>query len=68
MAELRRPIDEISGNIPKQRELTLCGRAQITGAAKCGVNLVTAWIRIDTNSLRTRTQTAPRPGCVQYMH
>jgi hypothetical protein len=37
MAKPRCPLGEISGNIPEQKELTPYERAQIIGAAKCGV-------------------------------
>jgi hypothetical protein len=37
MAQLQRPLGEISGNIPKQRELTPYERGRIIGAAKCSV-------------------------------
>ena len=38
MPTSRRPLGEISGNVPKRKELSLIARAQIIGAAKCGVS------------------------------
>ena len=67
------PLGEISGNVKRRRELTPYERAQIIGAAKCGVNPSTISARLlhsrrtvrstlSLESLRSNGKSQPRSG------
>jgi hypothetical protein len=73
MPQPRRPLGEISGNIPKRRELTLYERGQIIGAAKCSVkpsaictelslSRRTVQTTIDSEPLRKNGASQPQSG------
>ena len=69
----RRPLGEISGNIPVGHELTVNDRAQIVGAVKCGVRIAdaaralnftpsTVKTTVRRNSVRHANEALPRSG------
>ena len=73
MAKPQCPLGEISGNIPKRRELTLYERGQIIGVAKCSVKQKTISTQllvlrhtvrttISRESLRKNGASQPRLG------
>ena len=61
MAKLRHPLREISGNIPKRRELTPYERGQVIGAAKCGVkpNAISTELSLSRWTVRTTLSREP---------
>jgi len=61
MAQPRRPLGEISGNIPKRRELTPYERGQIIGAAKCGVKPSAICIELSLSRCTVRTTINSKP-------
>ena len=76
MAKPRCPLGEISGNIPKRKELTPYERGQIISAAKCGVKRKTISSQLSVprrtvrttlsrESLRKNGELQPRSGRLQ---
>jgi transposase len=61
MTKPRRPLGEISGNIPKRRELTPYERGQIISAAKCGVKpgAISTELSLSRRTVRTTISSEP---------
>ena len=61
MTKQRLPLGEISGNIKHRKELTPYERAEIIGAAKCGVNpsAISARLSLSRRTVRSTLSREP---------